>query len=524
MSRRSGVIGWVSVAALGLSLLASPSSAAPVTSPASGGAAAAASATPGAPGAGDPYFPLYGNGGYDVRHYSLDVRYDPATDVLRGRATLRVRATQDLSRFNLDLVGLTVRSVGVDGRHASWVRNSNHELVITPNRAIRKGRTFEVVVRYDGKPELFSSPLIGTYGFLTTPDGALAVGQPEVAAFWYPVNDHPEDKATYQIRLTVPQDLQALSNGLPEPTTTQGRWATTTWRVQHPMASYLAFMAVGHFDVHRWQAPNGLPIIDAVDSGITGPLRANIEAALAHQDEILAAASEWFGPYPFEAAGGVVDRLELGFALENQTRPTYSTAFWGNDRESFENDGVVVHELAHQWYGDSVALDRWRDVWLNEGFATYAEWLWLDREGEITPAEILDILYAGIPADDPFWKVRPGDPGPDTLFDGAVYTRGALTLQVLREQVGDDDFFQILQDWARQRRDRNGTTTQFIALAESVSGQQLDTLFDEWLFQGDKPPAPAADAVDQARGAGAPKDLQRDLSRLWRPAGPSPRY
>ena len=528
LSRPGRIAGAVSAAALSLTLLTVPSDAVPAAAaPANQGATdtsaaqarAVAHPTAGAAGAGDRYFPLYGNGGYDVRHYALQVRYDPATDVLRGKAQLSVRATKNLRRFNLDLVGLTVRSVRVDGRKATWVRRADHELVITPARAIRKHRNFKVEVRYDGKPRTFSDPLLGTYGFLTTPDGAIAVGEPEVAAYWYPVNDHPEDKATYRITLTVPRGVEAISNGLPKPTVTRKGWSTTTWRVQHPMASYLAFLAIGQFDVHRWRGPNRLPIIDAVDSRIRGKLRKNIEASLARQGEIVAAESKWFGRYPFEAAGAVVDTVNVGFALENQTRPFYTSGFWGDNKESFQNDGVVVHELAHQWYGDSVALKRWRDIWLNEGFASYAEWLWADHEGQATPAAIFSSIYQEIPANDKFWAIRPGDPGSDNLFSPPVYIRGAMTLQALRAAVGDDDFFHILRSWARSRRDGNGTTKQFIALAERISGQQLDRLFNDWLYKAGKPAGYGPSTTSKSSQQRVAADRQQrveDFVTSWR--------
>ena len=410
--------------------------------------------------------------------------------MLTGRAALRIRAAKDLSRFNLDLVGLTVRSITVNGHAAAWKRSRDHELTITPRTALRKGKRFTVVVTYDGKPRVFSDPSLGTYGFLTTSDGAIAVGQPEVAAFWYPVNDHPKDKATYRITLTVPKDLQAISNGLPSATKVSGNWATTTWRHKHPMASYLAFMAVGHFQVHRYTAA-GVPMIDAVDPSIPANVRQAINASFAQQGRILESESEWFGPYPFETGGGVVDNVQVGFALENQTRPTYSSGFWGDEEQAFPNDGVVVHELAHQWYGDSVALHRWQDIWLNEGFATYAEWMWIQQEEGFSTADIFDAIYDAIPASDAFWKLKIGDPGPDRIFDNAVYTRGGMALEGLRQKVGRDTFLKIMQTWARQHRDGHGTTKQFIALAERLSKRQLDAHFKAWLSTARKPPRPA---------------------------------
>jgi len=158
-----------------------------------------------------------------------------------------------------------------------------------------------------------------------------------------------------------------------------------------------------------------------------------------------------------------------------------------------------VHELAHQWFGDSVALAEWKHMWLNEGFATYAEWLWGEREGLGTTQEVFDSLYQEIPADDPFWDVVVGDPGIPFLFHGAVYVRGAMTLQVLRNEVGDRDFFRILRTWAAGRAGGNGTTGQFIALAERISGEQLDQLFETWLVTPGKPVLPAATATGKVR-------------------------
>lgn len=671
---------------------------------------------PGAPGAGDPYYPLDGNGGYDVRHYLLQIKYDPDTDVLRGRATIRAKATQNLSRFDLDFVGLTVHSIKVGGRRASWTRDGQ-ELVITPKKGIRKKRNFKVVVRYRGIPEP-TAEFGGVAGFIPTDDGALVIGEPHVAATWFPVNDHPSDKASYSFEITVPAGLEAVANGVLTGRRTKHGWTTWSWEAKEPMASYLTTATMGEFDLRAYKK-NGIRFWDAVDpdlyaqvqphsgsqyaisqkgdpsykrllrtiavpgggatltfwvnrdteanwdfffveahtagmddwttlpdgnghtsqdtgfvcpfsielhpflehyespndeggcdpTGTTGewnavsgssdgwqqwsidlsafaggtaevslsyasddlfqlpgvfvddivvstgagttsfeddgdtmdgwtvpgappgsepnpndwivgtsadappPIGAQVDDAFVLQPEIIEFEESHFGRYPFKAAGGLVDDVAgLGFALENQTRPIYAIDFFV-DQEQAED--VVVHELAHQWYGDSLGLAQWQHIWLNEGFATYAEWLWSEEMRGIPAQDTFDFYYSVIPDDDPFWQVVVGDPGPEFLFDFAEYARGAMTLHQLRLAVGDDDFFTILRRWAQKNEGGNVTTDEFIALAERISGQQLDDLFETWLFTPGKPALPTAmtaralSAVSILQGASVANGDQR---------------
>jgi aminopeptidase N len=445
---------------------------------------------PGADGIGDEYFPTYGNGGYNVGHYDLDIAYDPAADALDGRASISATATQSLCSFDLDLVGLQVREIEVNDQPATWTRSSQ-ELIVTPQRALRSGRSFEVAIHYDGKPTEFLIP--GTTirtGFMDTPEGATVAGQPEVAAGWFPVNDHPLDKASYSFDVTVPDGFEVVANGFFRGADDVERGTTWRWEAPEPMASYLATIDIADdWEVNTDALAGAPPRYDAVDSHITGGLRAEIDSSLAKQGEILDALSDAFGPYPFGTVGAIVpNQNDLFFALETQTRPVYSKLFWLDRKGNPENaDFVVVHELAHQWYGDDVALARWQDIWLNEGFATYAEWLWEEHEGRATPQEIFESTYHQIPGPDAFWSVVIGDPGVDLLFDNAVYVRGAMTLQALRNEVGDGAFFAILRQWASSQSGGNGTTPEFITLAEQISGQNLDDLFDTWLFTDEKP-------------------------------------
>jgi hypothetical protein len=660
---------------------------------------------PGAPGIGDPYFPLDGNGGYQVNHYDLDIRYTPETDLLEGVAKITARATKGLSRFNLDFEGLTIRSITVNGRPAhSWSRDGG-ELTIRPKKAIPDGAKFVTVVTYDGVPEPFGAPQFGLSGFIHTDDGALVVGQPDVAATWFPANDHPLDKASIRFKITVPEGLEAIANGRLKKQTTAGGLTSWVWDAVEPMAPYLATLAIGEFDIDafkrggiqyynaldpdlffrigprtgdqyaisqqadltykrlartisvpaeggqlsffvardtelnwdfmfveahtvgqddwttlpdrnghtsqdtgnvcpfwlslhpflahyqtdngddtcsptgttgEWHAATGasdgyeqwavdlgpyagkdvevsityasddiiqrrgLFVDDVAGPGgqgttsfeadsdpfdgwtvtgapagsepnandwITGtvddgpPSTGDIAAAsLARQPEIIRFLEGFFGRYPFSTAGGIVDDLEgLGFALETQTRPVYSRDFFS---DQLSGDAVVVHETAHQWTGDDLALARWQDVWLNEGFATYTEWMWSEHIGGPTTQDFFD-FYTTRPADHPSWALTIGDPGPELLFDLPVYDRGAMTLHALRLRIGDNKFFHLVRQWIKRNRGGNVTTEDFIALAEEMGKQDLDAFFEAWLYTAAKP-AELEMATAQARAQAAP--------------------
>ncbi|MEV4212229.1 M1 family metallopeptidase [Micromonospora sp. NPDC049662] len=436
--------------------------------------------TPGAAGVGDAYFPSYGNGGYDVGKYTVKVRYDPAKDRLTGATTVQATATADLSTFNLDLAGLTVTTVTVDAAPATHTRNKN-ELVITPAAGLITGNGFVVEIAYEGVPKPLKNELLGEGGFLHTADGAIALGQPESASTWFPVNDHPSDKAAYDFEITVPQGITAVSNGVPGGSTTTDGWTTWKWSEKSPMASYLSNVVIGKFRITTGQH-KGKPVYSAVTTKVA---KGASDASIAKTVKVADYLETVFGPYPFDAYGGVVvSDSRIAYALETQSRPVYSAGFFRRG----ENTEVVAHELAHQWFGDSVALAKWEDIWLNEGFATYAEWLWAEHTKEYTAKQAFDIRYQRVPAT--VWKTPPGKPGVKDLFSESVYQRGGMTLHALRVAVGDKAFFEIVKTWAAEKRNGVATTAEFVALAERISGKQLDALFDAWLFGTKKPAQP----------------------------------
>lgn len=441
---------------------------------ASGVAPAGAEPSPGAAGLGDPFFPRAGNGGYDVRDYRISLRYRPRDDEISASTRIYATATQDLSSFNLDYRGPRIRKLTV-GELAAAHERAGQELIVTPGAPIAAGASFTVEVRYRGDVGTITDADGSRSGWFNTKDGSVVVAEPRAAPTWYPANDYPTDKASFKFELTVPRRLEAIANGRLVEHSRRDRHSTWVWRQDEPMATYLATVATGQFMLRRSKV-SGIRSITAVDPG----LWKRSKGALRESDRILALLEELFGPYPWGQVGAIVDDAKfIGYALETQTRPVY-------DRPP--DDVLIAHELAHQWIGNSVSLSSWPEIWLNEGFATWAEWRWAEEAGGPTTAQTFEQLRR-TPADEPgFWNPPPAAlPGPEKLFSEPVYVRGAMALEALRQQVGDQPFRAILREWATANAYGNVTIAEFIALSESISGQQLDGLFDTWLRQPGRP-------------------------------------
>jgi aminopeptidase N len=450
--------------------LGSPSTAAPSS------ATTRAVPSPGSAGIGDSYFPFDGNGGIDVVRYRVHDRYGFARRTLSGWTGLTVRATHDLSRFDLDFL-LPVGRVTVDGRRAGFTRVGDHELRITPATPLAAGTRFEVVVEYAGRPGRLASG--GERNWLADDTEVVAMNQPHMATWWFPANDHPLDRARMDIHIDAPRDMQVVANGQRVSRTANGRRATTHWRAAEPMVPYLAFFAAGHFTV-RHGVHAGLPWYVAVSRAIPSGTRGRSLRLMERTPGLVDWLETQLGDYPFSTTGGLTTSLSPGFALENQTRPTYPVLASGSLT-------TVVHELAHQWFGDSVAVEHWRDIWLNEGAATFMEVRYREAHGGESGAAWLTSRYDATGAGDSFWDLVVADPGPGHLFDRAVYQRGGMTLQALRNRIGDPVFAELLRRWVGDRRGGNGSTEAFQALAEEVSGEDLDAFFQAWLRDPGKP-------------------------------------
>ncbi|WP_116115953.1 M1 family metallopeptidase [Austwickia chelonae] len=440
----------------------------------------------GAPGIGDPYYPEYGNGGYDVKHYDIDVDYTTETGLLKGTTIISAQTTQQLKRFNVDFA-LDVSKVTVNGQPASFRRTSQREVTITPATSLAKNAEMKVAVTYSGVPS--KTKINGSTAWISTDEEALAVGEPEIAPWWFPSNDHPRDKATFDISLTVPEGMQAVSNGrLVNTSYGEGR-TTWTWSEDRPMATYLAFMAVGKYEIMRGTSPSGIPWLNAVSTKGTPELK-QARQDLQRTPEIVDWLASQFGEYPFTTSGGVAPGLNFGFALETQTRPVYSPTFWdGGD----PNLDVIVHELAHQWFGNSISLKNWKDIWINEGFASWAEWRWAELKHNYPPNQIFKQQYEMHPASDAkFWNVVLTDPGPGREFAQAEYVRGSMAVQALRNRVGEATFWAIIRGWTAKYQHGVASVQDFIDFAQEQSGQDLSTFFRAWLMTPGRP-APSAE-------------------------------
>jgi aminopeptidase N len=434
---------------------------------------AAAPATA-ADGDSEPFFPRSGNRGYDASSYEVHLRYAPASGRIQAAAAIAATATQGLSRFSLDLYGLRVSSVTVDGEDAGFTRGRG-KLKLRPNRRIAPGESFYVVVRYRGRPRRIIDPDGTAEGWNRTDDGAFAVGEPVGTPAWLPCNNALADKASFYFEITVPTRLKAVANGRLAGVGRSRSLATFAWRAKEPMNAYLAVLGIGRGELVRSNAA-GLPAWTLVD-----PRFAEHQRALAALPKAILLFSRVFGPYPFDSAGSIVDYApELGYALETQTRPIYAFA---------PDVATVAHETAHQWFGDSVGLRRWPEIWLNEGLATWAQWFYEERHGGPTVAQTFRRLYATPAGDESFWDPPSAHPGtPQHLFGSSVYARGGMAVQALRVEIGTQPLLKTLRRWATEHRYGSGTIREFEALAEEVSGEELGALFQRWLYWPGKPP------------------------------------
>jgi aminopeptidase N len=438
---------------------------------------------------GDPLTPGAGNPGFDIEHYDLDLTYDPAADLLDGLVTIRAVATDDLEQLTLDLIGIDVAAVAVDGEAAEHEQD-DPELRIVPSTPIESGGTFEVSVTYGGATEDREDGPFSDIdlGWIDTDIGSHVLNQPDGARQWFPSSDHPSDKATFDFRITVPEGYTVVTNG--RAAGTQATAEGVMWRFVNPepMATYLVQIAIGRLDVVEREV-GSLDHRSAVPEGTVAGMTPYLDLA----DEVIPFFEPYFGPYPFDRYGLLITDSAPGLALETQTLPIFSSSDLPPLTAGATPEPIaqllIAHELAHMWFGDAVSPLRWSDLWLNEGFATYAQWMWLDHiglfpleeEAELARQQMPD-LRASFGATD--------DPQAATLFSPTVYEGGAVVLHALRRELGDEAFFALLQDWVADNAGTSVSTADFVAAASEAAGRDLDGFLATWLGEGELPEYP----------------------------------
>jgi aminopeptidase N len=463
--------------------------------------------SPGAEVSGDSYLPGHGNGGYRVEHYDLELDYRVGPNRLSGQAVITAVATQALSRFSLDLGrGFKVNRVLVDGMAAKFILSGRDKLGIKPAKSLADGVRFTVEIRYVGNPRPIAG-MWGDIGWDELTDGSLVASQPIGAPSWFPCNDHPADKAAYRVTLTTASPYSVLVTGNLVARRTGA--STTTWVYERPepTAAYLMSVQIGRYDdVDIAGVSTTLPgqgpsyqmsvrigqddvemVLGAVPQRAAVParLRRNFARDFGRQGQIMDVLQWFFGPYPFDEYVVVVTDDDLDDPIEAQGMSIFG-ANHIDGRRTYER--LAVHELAHQWFGNSLTVADWRHIWLNEGFATYAEWLWSAESGGPSAqahARTWHARMAGKPAD-----LRLGDPGVGRMFDERVYKRGALLLHALRHEMGDEGFFVLVKAWTAQHRHSVVTSADFVALAEVYAGRSLTAFFARWLDSPRLPPLP----------------------------------
>jgi aminopeptidase N len=422
-------------------------------------------------GIGDALFPSLGNPGIDVEHYTLALDYDPQQHQIAATAHLDLVMTEDRATISLDSDGPVVSSVAVDGNPATFVA-AQPELLITPAVPLASGQHVGVDVTYTLSPEPVPSAAGQTVGWFPTPGGSYVLNEPEGAHTWIPCDDHPSDQATFRFELTVPTGLTAVANGALIDHTSTATTDTWVWQEDRPMATYLIQLLTGDYELVDGVGPNGLPLVSAV-------LREDRDIMQSYFDTIddqIDYFDDFFGPYPLDRYGIAIADSIGGLAMETMGRSQFSRDDFSTGRLDYVQELLLSHELAHQWFGDAVSPSRWIDVWLNESFATYGEWMWLDHVGVRT---MEDSASSGLTGREPDATATPTAAA---MFSFNRYDGGAVVLHALRKTIGDELFFTLIRRWVADNNGSSRTTEDFVALADKVSGQDLTEFFATWLY------------------------------------------
>ncbi|MFF1412260.1 M1 family metallopeptidase [Streptomyces sp. NPDC058289] len=442
---------------------------------------------PKALGIGDALFPELGNPGYDVLSYDLSFAYKDNNTPLDAVTVIDARSLARLETVNLDFTHGKVASAEVNGEPAGF-GYVGEDLVLTPARPVEPNLPLHITVRHTSDPRGR-----GDGGWVVTDDGLAMANQADAAHRVFPCNDHPADKAYFTFRVSAPAGKTAVANGVPGALPARWAGAATTWtyRTLHPMATELAQVSIGDSAVIHRTGPHGLPLRDVVPAADRERLEPWLKKTAGHIEWMEARV----GRYPFENYGVLIAKARTGFELETQTLSLFESALFAGSGgyPEWYVESVMVHELAHQWFGDSVSPRTWSDLWLNEGHATWYEALYADGLGKYSLERRMREAYqrsdqwraAGGPPAAP----KPAAPGEKIgLFRPAVYDGAALILYALRQEIGAKAFDRVERRWVGEHRDGVAGTEDFVRLASQEAGRDLAAFLKPWLY-GKKTPA-----------------------------------
>ncbi|MCX5151262.1 M1 family metallopeptidase [Streptomyces sp. NBC_00320] len=439
-------------------------------------------------GIGDSLFPQLGNPGYDVLSYDLSFTYKDNKSPLDAVTVIDARALEPLERINLDFTHGTVASAEVNGEPAHF-ESAGEDLVLTPASPVAANVPLHIAIRHTSDPRG-----IADGGWVPTDDGLAMANQADAAHRVFPCNDHPADKAYFTFRITAPAGLTAVANGVPGALPAPRAAGSTTWtyRTLHPMATELAQVSIGASAVVEGAGPHGLPLRHVVPTADRQRLEPWLKKTAGHVQWM----EQHVGRYPFENYGVLIARAKTGFELETQTLSLFENGlFSGAGYPEWYVEAVMVHELAHQWFGDSVTPRTWSDLWLNEGHATWYEALYADGLGKYSMERRMREAYqrsdqwraAGGPPAAP----KPAAPGEKIgLFRPVVYDGAALVLYALRQEIGEKAFDWLERRWVAENRDGIAGTDDFVRLASEVAGRDLEAFLKPWLYGKTTPAMP----------------------------------